>query len=83
MGSGQAGEVVAAMLAHGARGDLPVAVVENAGRADRSWRVGRLADLPGLAEGGSGGPAVILIGEVVRACLQSGSAEAEAERAVA
>jgi len=83
MASGQAGEVVAAMLAHGSQRDLPVAVVENAGRPGRSWRVGRLADLRALAEAGAGGPALILIGEVVRTLATQAVTAAEPARAVA
>ena len=66
MGVGQAPSLSAALMAAGKSSSTPVAVVENASLTNFSYVVGTLEELPRLAALGSGGPALILIGEVFR-----------------
>ena len=68
MGKAAAGEVSAQLVAAGLRGDTPVAMVENASRADQRIITTRL-DLLGLAAKAAlgDGPALLLIGQAVGA----------------
>jgi uroporphyrin-III C-methyltransferase len=66
MGAGDADAVAQALMARGRAPTTPVALIENASRADRSVAAGTIASLPTLAAGRGSGPALILIGEVVR-----------------
>ena len=70
MGAGEAEAVVAALAAHGVPLSRPVVLVENASRGDRAHLAGALRDLPRLAARRSGGPAVIVVGEVARALAE-------------
>lgn len=63
MGAGEADAIAAALVAAGKPASTPVAVVENASLPDSARRFGTLADLPSLARP-SGGPMLILLGEV-------------------
>jgi uroporphyrin-III C-methyltransferase len=83
MGAGEADAVVAALLAHGLKRDTPVILVENAGRPGATQAAGVLADLPILASRRSGGPAVIVVGEVGRALALSAAFREPARTAVA
>ncbi len=68
MGVATAGIVAERLVAHGMDPATPAAVVENGTRADQRLVVGRLADLARLiARHRIDGPALIIIGEVVRA----------------
>ncbi len=67
MGSGQAGRIAASLIEAGQPASTPVTIVENASLPNSSHSSGILADLPRLAALCSGGPALILIGEVYRA----------------
>lgn len=64
MGAGQAGAVAAALIAAGARRDLPVLVVENATLPNSRRIAFTLQDLPQLARYELTGPAVIMLGAV-------------------
>lgn len=68
MGKAAAGEVSARLVAAGLRGDTPVAMVENASRAEERIMTTRL-DLLGLAVKAAlgDGPALLLIGQAVGA----------------
>ena len=65
MGTGQAAAVSAALIKAGKPATTPIAIVENASLPGARHAFGSLADLPELAAT-SGGPALILIGEVYR-----------------
>lgn len=78
MGAGEAEAVVAALAAHGVPLSRPVVVVENASRPDRAHLAGLLRDLPRLAARRSGGPAVIVVGEVARALAERTAEETPA-----
>ena len=67
MGKSIAPEVASKLVANGLAGLVPVGIVVNAGRADRRTYRGTLADLATNAVDFGDGPAVILIGEAVRA----------------
>jgi len=67
MGKSIADEVAARLIAHGAAPDLPVGVVLNAGRADKSTYAGTLAALSAGQLAFSEGPAIIFVGEAVAA----------------
>lgn len=67
MGSGEAEAITAALLGAGKPAATPVAVVENASRADAVIRCGKLEALPILAPRETSGPALILLGEAYRA----------------
>jgi uroporphyrin-III C-methyltransferase len=64
MGAGEAQAIAAALMGAGKPASTPLAVVENASLPQASVVHGRLADLPAIAAGGRGGPALILMGEV-------------------
>jgi uroporphyrin-III C-methyltransferase len=66
MGAGEAGAIAVALIARGRPAGTPVALVESASMPQVSVRYGTLADLGELAAGCGGGPAVILLGEVLR-----------------
>jgi uroporphyrin-III C-methyltransferase len=69
MGAGEAAAITTALLAAGARHDLPVLVVENA-TLPQSRRVAlTLAELPGISAYGFEGPTVIMLGAVFAAAL--------------
>ena len=67
MGKSIAGEVAARLIQHGAPADLPVGVVVNAGRPDRTTYSGSLAALASNSVDFADGPAVILVGRAVAA----------------
>jgi uroporphyrin-III C-methyltransferase len=73
MGAGLAEQITRALGEHGMRPDTPVAVVENASLPRAQIRLGTLHDLPLLAQATGPGPAVIVLGEVLRA-VQSADA---------
>jgi uroporphyrin-III C-methyltransferase len=66
MAAGDAGSIAATLIDRGMAADRPVAVVRSASLDSEECRFGRLGDLASLAEGGHGGPATIVIGEVLR-----------------
>ncbi|MGD9472232.1 MAG: uroporphyrinogen-III C-methyltransferase [Novosphingobium sp.] len=68
MGKAAAGEVAAQLIASGAAGDTPVALIENASLPGERVLLTRL-DLLGLSAGAAlgGGPALILIGAAIGA----------------
>jgi uroporphyrin-III C-methyltransferase len=66
MGASEAAAIARALIAAGKPADTPVAVVENASLADAAWHFGLLEQLPEVAARGSGGPSLILLGEVYR-----------------
>ena len=66
MGVGEAPRLSAALIEAGKPATTPVTIVENASLANSSYVAGTLGELPRLAELGTGGPALILIGEVYR-----------------
>ena len=58
-------EVGANLIAHGRRGDTPVAIVENGSRPDQRVTLARLDELGDLAaRGGLRTPAMVMVGEV-------------------
>jgi uroporphyrin-III C-methyltransferase/precorrin-2 dehydrogenase/sirohydrochlorin ferrochelatase len=67
MGKSIASDVAARLIAHGAAPTLPVGIVVNAGRADKSIYVGTLSALAADQVGFSDGPAIIFVGEAVEA----------------
>ncbi|WEK05519.1 MAG: siroheme synthase CysG [Candidatus Devosia phytovorans] len=67
MGKSIASDVAARLIAHGARADLPVGIVVNAGRADKSTYSGTLSALAMGQVEFSDGPAIIFVGEAVEA----------------
>ena len=66
MGAGEARSISAALIAGGKPAATPVVLIENASSPSTRWVTGKLKDLASLTEMGSGGPALILIGEVYR-----------------
>ena len=67
MGKSIASDVAARLIAHGARSDLPVGIVVNAGRADKSTYSGALSALAANTIVFNDGPAIIFVGEAVEA----------------
>jgi len=67
MGAGLAEEISTELIARGKPKATPLALVESATLPGRRILRGTLADLPALALGTGGGPAVVLLGEVLRA----------------
>ena len=66
MGAGEANAISSALVAAGKSPATPVVVVENASLPDARRYHGTLGTLAAVAAKGSGGPALILLGEVVR-----------------
>jgi uroporphyrin-III C-methyltransferase / precorrin-2 dehydrogenase / sirohydrochlorin ferrochelatase len=64
MGLSQLPGIVEGLLAHGARAEIPAALVENGTREGQRVITGALRDLPQLAEGATS-PALVIIGDVV------------------
>jgi uroporphyrin-III C-methyltransferase/precorrin-2 dehydrogenase/sirohydrochlorin ferrochelatase len=67
MGKSIAPDVAARLIAHGAAAHLPVGIVVNAGRADKSTYSGTLSALAAGQVSFSEGPAIIFVGEAVAA----------------
>jgi uroporphyrin-III C-methyltransferase/precorrin-2 dehydrogenase/sirohydrochlorin ferrochelatase len=65
MGKSIAPQVAARLVAHGASETLPVGIVVNAGRANRTLYSGTLGALASNHLDFADGPAVILVGEAV------------------
>lgn len=66
MGAGDAIAIARALVDRGVSPSTPVALVENASRPDLVVASGTVASLPALAAARGNGPALIVIGEVVR-----------------
>ena len=75
MGAGLAEEISAELIARGKPKTTPLALVESATLPEQRILRGTLADLPGLARGAGGGPAVVLLGEVLGEVLGAVRAE--------
>ena len=71
MGAGEAAAISAALIGAGKPAATPVAVIENAS-LDAAVACGRLVELPQLAAQLSGGPVLILLGEVLRKAVSAG-----------
>lgn len=67
MGKSVAADVAVRLMAHGATARLPVGIVVNAGRADKSIYAGTLAELAAGQMVFSDGPAIIFVGKAVAA----------------
>jgi uroporphyrin-III C-methyltransferase len=82
MGAGDAKAIVQALLGAGKRASTPVAIVENASLPEARTLYGSLAELPALAAQLGGGPALIVLGEVlsevVSAAVRATSRKAQA-----
>jgi uroporphyrin-III C-methyltransferase len=77
MGRGAAESIAAGLVAGGMDPRTPVAIIENGTRADQRASTGSLGELPRLAaRHDGGGPALIVIGEVVRLARDWTPAEA-------
>jgi len=85
MGAGLAEEIGAELIARGKPKTTPLVLVESATLPEQRVLRGTLADLPALALGGRGGPAVVLLGEVLGAAraepVLAGKIEAILKRA--
>src|SRR5258707_9150266 len=76
MGAGLAGEISAELIARGKPKTTPLVLVESATLPKQRILRGTQADLPALALGGRGGPAVVLLGEVLRDALADRAVDA-------
>jgi uroporphyrin-III C-methyltransferase len=65
MGAGDAAAIAQALLGAGKRASTPVAIVEKASLRDARTVYGTLEELPALAAQVGGGPALIVLGEVL------------------
>ena len=73
MGAGLAETLVRELAHRGMRADTPLAIVENASLPGAKILTGTLEQLPGLAGSLGSGPAVVVLGEVVRAARAAGA----------
>ena len=80
MGAGEAEKISTALIAAGKPPGTPVVVVENASLPDSRQFFGVLKDLAQVASRGSGGPMLILLGEVMRVKAKRGAGRAVAGR---
>ena len=71
MGAGEAEAIARQLIAAGKPSTTPVAIVEHATLPEARWVFGTLAALPEVAAQTSGGPALILLGEVYREAAAS------------
>jgi uroporphyrin-III C-methyltransferase len=74
MGAGLAGEIGSALIRRGKPRTTPIVLVESASLPERRALYGTLADLPALALKAGDGPAVVILGEVLRAALRERAA---------
>jgi uroporphyrin-III C-methyltransferase/precorrin-2 dehydrogenase/sirohydrochlorin ferrochelatase len=79
MGKSIASDVAARLVAHGAAPTLPVGIVVNAGRAEKSTYSGTLGALAAGQVTFSDGPAIIFVGEAVAAGDWADAAQLAAE----
>ncbi|WDR05395.1 siroheme synthase CysG [Devosia rhodophyticola] len=79
MGKSIADTVASRLIGQGASAQLPVGIVVNAGRPDRTFYRGTLGQLAGGAVPFSAGPAIILVGEAVAAGDWADAADVAAE----
>ena len=82
MGAGDAAAIAQALLGAGKSASTPVAIVENASLEAAQMHRGTLAELPELAARLGGGPALIMLGEVLSEAV-SAAARATARKAQA
>ena len=66
MGVGQAGTIAQALIGRGRAASTPVAVIESTSLPEEQWHFGRLGELESLAQNLGTGPAIIVLGEVLR-----------------
>ena len=71
MGTGEAVKIAAALIAAGKLPSTPAVIVENTSLPDSKMVCGTLERLPALAQAMSGGPALILLGEVFAAAQEA------------
>ena len=79
MGAGLADAIRAELLARGKSANTPAALVESASLPGRRVLHGTLANLPALARQTGDGPAVVLLGEVLKDALADWDAASVAE----
>jgi len=75
MAAGEAAAIAADLLAAGLPPQTPAAVIENATLPEARQAFGRLAELPLLASRLSGGPALIVLGDVLNAAEREAALE--------
>jgi uroporphyrin-III C-methyltransferase len=80
MGAGEAAAIANTLMARGVPGRRPVALVENASLPDEARHVARLDRLGELAARLGGGPAIIVLGEVLRSLAADKAAAPAAGR---
>ncbi len=66
MGAGEAEAIARALIERGCASSTPVAVIESASLGTESWRFGVLSALGDMARQVGAGPAIIVLGEVLR-----------------
>src|SRR6266567_4135437 len=79
MGAGLADAISAELINRGEPKDTPLVLVESATLPERRVLRGTLADLPELARKTGAGPAVVLLGEVLKAAFAKPAATEEIE----
>ena len=83
MGVGEAEAIAATLIRRGRPAATPVAIVESASLPDSRVAYGTLGELPELAATVTAGPALILLGEVLRERVEALERDAAAEARVA
>ncbi len=66
MGAGEAGAIAQGLIDRGRAASTPVAVIESASMPSEQWHFGTLRELGSLAQNVGAGPAMIVLGEVLR-----------------
>lgn len=79
MAAGEADAVATALIAAGRPARTPAAIIENASGADERTVRGTLGELPALVATLRGGPALVVIGEVVRVRTVAAKSPADIE----
>jgi len=73
MGAGEAAAIANALILQGRPASTPAAMIESASLSDEQWHFGTLAGLGELAGLVGTGPAIIVLGEVLRDRARAGS----------
>lgn len=79
MGSGEAQAIADTLICRGMPADRPVALVENASLPGEAQHIARLDQLGALAARLGGGPAIIVLGEILRERLTAATMDTSAQ----
>lgn len=80
MGAGEAAAIAATLISRGMNPGRPAALIENASLTSEATHVGTVAELEALAQRLGAGPAIIVVGEVLKGLSTAAAASAVKQR---